>query len=224
MASKKDFIESKHAYLSRAAQQGLFSLPKRREFLIKHVGNSPKKILDVGCAGGYISLLLMKMGHDVTGIELNKKMAEEARMRGVNVVEHDLEEPIPLESNSVDIVHACEIIEHLFDTESFLKEINRILKPNGIVIISTPNLNSFINRFRVFIGSSLPMWGGFPNDRHGSHVRVFNKKKIFELLNMTGFEPQVTTGINQAKYLKVFNNLPTFSEMILIKAIKSERQ
>lgn len=222
MATKKEFIQSSQAYLPRAAQQGLFALPRRREFLVEHVGEAPKRVLDVGCAGGYISLMLEKLGHKVTGIELNAKMAAEARARGIHVLEHDLEEPLPIPDGAYDVVHACEIIEHLFDTESFLSELYRVLIPDGMLILSTPNLNSFMNRFRVLFGRPLPMWGAYPRDRHGSHVRVFNQKKIVELLRRVGFVPDVMIGMNQPRHLKVFNAFPSWSEMILIKAIKEK--
>lgn len=220
MVTKTEFIRSERAYLPLAAQVNLYSLPKRREFLMIHAGPVPKRILDVGCATGYIALLLMKLGHEVTGIELNAQMAAEARSRGVNVVQHELEEPLPLPSGCIDLVHACEIIEHLFDTENFLRELHRILITQGVLILSTPNLNSLSNRFRVLFGHSLPMWGAFPEDRHGSHVRVFNKEKIVNLLIRTGFQPEVITGINQSRLSWLLDGFPTWSEMLLIKAIR----
>ena len=222
MTTKTEYIRSSKAALSQGAQLGLFRLPRRREFLLAHVGQAPKRILDVGCATGYVALMLMKLGHEVTGIELNQKMASSAKAKGVHVIEQDLEEPLSLPSASVDVVHACEIIEHLFDTEGFLHEIHRVLSPNGTVILSTPNLNSLMNRFRVLFGLPLPMWGAFPQDRHGSHVRVFNRLKITQLLQRTKFQPEVITGINQSHLAPILNHLPTLSEMLLIKAVRKE--
>jgi SAM-dependent methyltransferase len=221
VATKTEFTRSPRAYLPRGAQLGLFTLPRRCEFLITHAGPAPKRVLDVGCATGYIALLLMQLDHQVTGIELNASMAAEARARGVEVLEHDLEEPLPLPDSSFDVVHACEIIEHLFDTEGFLEELGRILAPGGVLILSTPNLNSLTNRLRVLFGLPLPMWGAFPDDRHGSHVRVFNRAKIVELLHRTGFVPEVITGINQSRLAPVLDHVPTWSEMVLIKAVRA---
>ncbi len=221
MTSQSEFTRSSLGYLSPSAQAGLFALPRRCEFVIAEAGLTPKRILDVGCASGYISLLLMKLGHDVTGIELNAQMAADARSRGVEVLEHNLELPLPIRDESVDLVHACEIIEHLFDTESFLQELHRILVPQGVLIMSTPNLNSLENRIRVLLGLPLPMWGAFPADRHGSHVRVFNKTKAIQLLERTGFRSSKILGINQPRWSTWFTDrLPTFSELLLIKAIR----
>lgn len=219
MTTKTEFTRSPAACLPPAAQLALFGLPRRREFLITHAGAAPKRILDVGCASGYIALLLMELGHQVTGIELNHQLAAQARDWGVDVLEHDLEEPLPLPDNSVDVVHACEIIEHLFDTAGFLAELHRVLASDGVLILSTPNLNSLANRVRVLLGLPLPMWGAFPEDRHGSHVRVFNKTKAVQLLHRTGFRPEVITGINQSRVGWVLDRFPTWSEMLLIKAV-----
>lgn len=220
MATKTDFIRSPRAYLPLGAQLGLLALPRRCEFVIKHAGPAPKRVLDVGCATGYIAKILMGHGHQVLGIELNARMAADARARNVEVLEHNVEEPFPLEDESIDVVHSCEIIEHLFDTEGYLNELHRVLVPDGVLILSTPNLNSLANRFRVPLGLPLPMWGAFPDDRHGGHVRVFNKRKIVELLRRTGFQPEVITGINQTRLAWVLNYLPAWSELILIKAVR----
>lgn len=221
MATKSDFTRSPRASLPPAAQLALFTLPRRCQFLIDHAGAPPQRVLDVGCATGYIARLLQVIGHEVTGIELNAQMAAEARAKGIDVLEHDLEEPLTLADHSFDVVHACEIIEHLFDTEGLLRELRRVLVPGGVLILSTPNLNSLANRFRVLRGAPLPMWGAFPDDRHGSHVRVLNKSKILELLERTDFRPEVITGINRSRFSRVLDHAPAWSEMILIKAVRA---
>jgi 2-polyprenyl-3-methyl-5-hydroxy-6-metoxy-1,4-benzoquinol methylase len=195
------------------------SLPRRHEFALEHIGAPPKHVLDVGCATGYVALALMRAGHRVTGIELNAAMAGIARKLGVHVLEHDLEEPLPLQAATVDAVHACEVLEHLFDTESFLRELHRVLVPGGVLILSTPNLNSLANRFRVVFGRSLPMWGAFPDDRHGGHVRVLNKPKAEELLRRAGFRTEIVAGINQARWTRPFAVTAGLSELLLIKAV-----
>jgi 2-polyprenyl-3-methyl-5-hydroxy-6-metoxy-1,4-benzoquinol methylase len=220
--NKDLYVRSDAGYLPPTAQLGLFRLPRRREFLLEHVGATPKDVLDVGCAGGYIAVLLGQAGHRVVGLELNQRMADEARSLGVEVIECDVEGPLPLSDSCVDIVHACEVIEHLFDTEGFLRELHRLLRPRGILILSTPNLNSLVNRARVLVGRPLPMWGAFPDDRHGSHIRVFNKAKILELLRRTGFQPERLTGVNQYRRSWVIDYLPTFSELILVKATRQD--
>jgi SAM-dependent methyltransferase len=213
------YLRSARAELPPAARVSLLRLPRRCAFLVEHVGPPPKRVLDAGCASGYIALLLMGAGHRVTGIELNPQMASEARALGVEVLEHDLEEPLPLAPASFDAVHACEVLEHLFDTEGFLRELRRVLVPGGVLILSTPNLNSLANRGRVLAGRPLPMWGAFPADRHGGHVRVLNAAKVAELLRRTGFRASVVTGINQPRWARPLDAAPRLSELLLVKAV-----
>ena len=118
----------------------------------------------------------------------------------------------------MDVAHVCEVIEHLFDTEGFLREIHRVLVPKGLLILSTPNLNSLVNRVRVLCGRPLPMWGAFPDDRHGAHVRVLNKAKLLELLGRTGFRDAEFEGINLSRLGSLMNRAPSWSEMLLVRA------
>lgn len=221
MTTKEDFIRSQTGALSAAAQRGLFQLPRRVEFLHQSLPKPPARVLDVGCAGGYIALLLKRLGYDVTGVELNETMARQARERGIDVLEHDLEAPVPLPDGSVDAVHACEVIEHLFDTEGFLRDLARLLRPGGVLVVSSPNLNSLGNRWRVLRGAPLPMWGASPSDRHGGHIRVFNRATLEGLLRRTGFAPVRTIGSNQGgRFARLVDNAPTLSELVLVKAVR----
>lgn len=220
MTTKTAYIQGELGTLSAPAQRELFGLPGRREFLVRSIGAPSKRVLDVGCAGGQIPLMLMRLGHEVTGIELNEEMAAQARARGVDVVEHDLEEPLPFKDESFDAAHAGEIVEHLFDTEGLLRELNRVLVPGGVLVMSTPNLNSLENRFRVLFGKPLPMWGAYPADRHGSHVRVLNKPKAIELLRRAGFRPVEVAAMNQGRLAPILDRAPTLSKMILFRAVK----
>lgn len=218
MGAKNVHVREATGTLTAAQQRGLFELPRRREFLIRHLPAQPGRVLDVGCASGYIAELVRRLGHDVVGVELNRAMAAQVRKRGIEVLEHDLEEPLPLPACSFDLVHACEIIEHLFDTEAFLQHIHTVLKPGGVLVLSTPNLNSLGNRLRVLLGRPLPMWGAFPGDRHGGHIRVFNLAKARELLERTGFQVDEVWGANPGHRGRWVNYRPTFSELLLIKA------
>ncbi|WP_017615444.1 class I SAM-dependent methyltransferase [Nocardiopsis salina] len=223
MTAKNDHIRGESGSLSAAAQRGLFQLPRRLDFLHDSLPEAPSNILDVGCAGGYIGLVLQRLGHRVTGVELNEAMAAQARQRGIEVVEHDLEEPVPLPDGSFDVVHACEVIEHLFDTEGFLHDLARLLRPGGTLVVSSPNLNSLSNRWRVLRGSALPMWGASPSDRHGGHIRVFNRATLEELLHRTGFTPVKTIGSNQGGRLaRMLDRTPNLSELILVRAHREE--
>ncbi len=103
---------------------------------------NPIKLLDIGCYDGYISLLLKdKFGKkcEVYGIDVAINTIKLARQKGVHAKVCDVTEGISFEDNMFDYIFAGEMIEHLQDTDFFLQEVSRVLKPDGILILTTPN-------------------------------------------------------------------------------------
>lgn len=88
---------------------------------------------------------------------------------------------LPFTSNSLDIVVAGEIIEHLYDTGDFLEEIKRVLKPEGKLIITTPNLAPLANRARILFGFQPPTCN-IELDGQVGHIRAFTKSAYYLFL------------------------------------------
>jgi SAM-dependent methyltransferase len=63
-------------------------------------------------------------------------------------------ETLPLESGTVDLVTAFEVVEHLWDKDNMLKEVHRVLKQRGLLILSTPNLVAWANRLLLLVGKT----------------------------------------------------------------------
>ena len=103
-----------------------------------------ERILDVGCGDGNFTVLIAKAckAKEVYGIEISEKGVELARKNGIKCYQLDVDaEDFPFEDNFFDAVTALELIEnHLYDPDHFLEEVHRVLKPNGIFVLSTPNL------------------------------------------------------------------------------------
>lgn len=102
-----------------------------------------KKVLDVACGEGYGTYLLKKWGAaKVTGVDISKEALFVARDKfvdkGIKFIEHNVEE-LPFEDNSFDVVVSYETIEHLDNPEKFLMEIKRVIRGDGIIIVSCPN-------------------------------------------------------------------------------------
>jgi 2-polyprenyl-3-methyl-5-hydroxy-6-metoxy-1,4-benzoquinol methylase len=220
VTAKADLIRSERGYVPVPVQEFFHDLPGRLEFLDRHLPPAPARVLDVGCATGYIGEALTARGYQVTGLELNTRMVEEARGRGIDVVQHDLEEPLPLPDASFDAAHACEVIEHIYDTGGLLRELHRVLVPGGVLVLSTPNLNSLRHRVMVLLGKPAPMWGAYIGDHHGDHIRVLNKAKTFQLLRHAGFRPEAVQGCQIGRLQPVMWHLPTLAHMILVKATR----
>ncbi|MFN2496956.1 MAG: class I SAM-dependent methyltransferase [Pseudonocardiaceae bacterium] len=72
MATRNVHVREATGTLTAAQQRSLFELPRRREFLVRHLPARRSRVLDVGCATGYIAELVRRLGHEVVGVELNR--------------------------------------------------------------------------------------------------------------------------------------------------------
>ena len=107
-----------------------------------------KDVLDVGCAAGYFTRHIAKKGFRVHGIDVLEdsiQIAEEFNKFPNTTYEVRDLITNPLPSESFDCITFLETIEHVENPAGFLKEFNRILRPNGVLIISTPNATSLKN-------------------------------------------------------------------------------
>ena len=114
-----------------------------------------EKILDVGCGDGNFSVLLKEAcnAKEVYGIEISEKGVELARKNGVKVFQLDIdEEDFPFENNYFDAVFAGSVIEYLFDPDHLLEEVRKVLKDQGLFVITFPNLASLYNRVALLLG------------------------------------------------------------------------
>src|SRR6266851_3802374 len=92
--------------------------------------------LDLGAGRGDLSARLAALGYDVTAVERYVPQFEAK----VPLVDADLNQTFPFEDATFDVAMAVEILEHLENPRSFLRELARVLKPGGRAIVSTPNL------------------------------------------------------------------------------------
>ena len=113
------------------------------------------KVLDVGCGGGVVLRHLVKKSNFVYGIELSLKRAIKIKNvfnNKVTISEANIEERSEFKENFFDIIILSDVIEHVVNRFDAMKELKRILKPNGIIVILTPNLAKIRNRLRLFFG------------------------------------------------------------------------
>ncbi len=111
------------------------------------------KVLDVGCGDGEFSVMILNMGHEVHGIDSKPDLVACARRKGIKAKVADVRKGLPYEDENFDLVYAAEILEHIYDTEFFLKEVYRVLKKDGAVILTVPNIACLPNRIRMIFWS-----------------------------------------------------------------------
>lgn len=153
---------------------------------------SGNKWLDLGCHNARFVLMLADQGFDVTGVDVY-----DPKLKGQDTWEykqHDLNTfPYPLSDHSFDVISGLEIIEHIIDTDRYLDEVKRILKPNGVLLLTTPNINMLRNRLRVPLGK-YPYGLEYRNEIH--HVRLYNVEALTSQLPEHGFTVQSVEGLN----------------------------
>ena len=100
------------------------------------------KALDIGCGRGEWISLLNENGFNARGIDINESMVKVASQKGLNAAVNDaLGELRSLDENSIDIITAFQVVEHIKfdDVLELIKEAKRVLAPCGILILETPN-------------------------------------------------------------------------------------
>jgi 2-polyprenyl-3-methyl-5-hydroxy-6-metoxy-1,4-benzoquinol methylase len=149
---------------------------------------NPRIVLDVGCGD---TLLLSLCGDKLErhGVDILEK--NEQNNNNIVYKKHDITKNFPYENDKFDVVHSSEVIEHVKDTLYFLRECMRVLKPEGRLIISTPNLHYWRNIIEWFKGRQFH-FVDYHNEQEG-HMRYFCPKTLHELANKAGF-----TNINTA--------------------------
>lgn len=116
--------------------------------------DSSALVVDCGCGDGASTLNMTSriQPYEIWGIEADPDEARGAERRGIRVSLSDLNAPFPYDSDVADVVLSNQVIEHLKDTDLFMAEIWRILKPGGYAIICTENLASWHNIFSLLLG------------------------------------------------------------------------
>ena len=132
------------------------------------------KLLDIGAGTGDFLVVAKNDGWQITGIEPGEKPKIIAINKGVSFA-NDLSE---LENNSFDVITMWHVLEHVPDLEFQIKELKRLIKPSGTIIIAVPNFNSFD---AVYYGK---FWAAFDVPRHLWHFSKTAIEKLFAIENL----------------------------------------
>lgn len=182
------------------------------------------KLLDIGCYDGHITILLRdKLGKkcELYGIDVAKNSVKLSLQKGIRAKYCDVATGINFDDNFFDHVFAGEIIEHLYDTDFFMREVERVLKPNGILILTTPNFLSLGRRIYYLFGKGIYMEASFSlPEKAAGHIRYFTFETLKELLLYHNFEPIMSfsdavtlPGFESNILAKIF---PTFGRSIIM--------
>jgi ubiquinone/menaquinone biosynthesis C-methylase UbiE len=157
--------------------------------LMRFVPQQGARILDVGCGAARKSVHFRRGGGNrVVGIDISTPMIEKAKEILDEAYVHNISDGLPFGDSTFDVVYCAMVLEHLFDYMGPLKEMNRVLKPGGRILIEVPNVNYWPNRLLMLFGRNL-IWIGV-----GKHIRAFNKHYLQDALMKAGFSAVHITG------------------------------
>jgi SAM-dependent methyltransferase len=166
--------------------------------------SSCRSILEIGSFLGAVSLSLKKLRFNVCALDIpefyqSSTLKSLYEKNGIPFTGLNLRNSkLPYESNSLDAVIICEVLEHLsFNPLPVLQEINRVLKDDGYIYIGMPNQTSLLNRIRLLTGKSIhnPINDFFSQlDRNdnmivGLHWREYTLSETIQLIQKMGFDP-----------------------------------
>lgn len=162
----------------------------------KKFGETTKvKILDVGCGGGFLSNALAESGFEVLGLDASAESLKVAKAHDhTKSIEYILGDAysLPFADKSLDVVTAMDFLEHVEDPEKVVKEISRVLKPNGLFIFHTFNRN--ILAYIVIIKFVEWFVKNTPKNLH--ILRLFIKPcELTAFCNRAGLSVDAMTGI-----------------------------
>jgi|WetSurMetagenome_2_1015567.scaffolds.fasta_scaffold00068_5 2-polyprenyl-3-methyl-5-hydroxy-6-metoxy-1,4-benzoquinol methylase len=183
-----------------------------------------KKVLNLGCGTGDMFDPQFHDDNIVIGLDISTVNLGQAKISGHIPTCCDIEQGLPFKNKSFDVIIANELVEHIVNTDFLLFEINRVLKDNGLFMLSTPNVNAPLS-FAMMMLFDMPP---FRSARYKSqHVRDFTKRTITMALANNGFSVQAIYGnalfIPYLGYFlkSVCNILPRLGDDFIIRAIKT---
>lgn len=143
------------------------------------------KVLEVGCASGYLSNIFKADGCEVTAIEIDPEQAEKARPYCSRVISGSAEDAAVLAQadGAYDVILFADIIEHLVSPEKTIAHLLPFLKEDGCVIVSVPNVANWRIRLDLLLGKFHYAPEGIM-DR--THVRFYTIETIRGLLEQCG--------------------------------------
>ena len=173
---------------------------KGKEIAMSLIGGARGDALDIGCREGDQTKRLERLGFQVTSIDIEKDF--------IRCIIMDADKPLAFNDASFDLIWCSEVIEHLDDPATSLAEFRRVLKPNGKLIVTTPN--SFFWLFRIF-----KLFGVPPKKlQHPGHKHFFDYKDIKTLFphnTIYGFFPYSVVKFRICRLVGILS--PTFITM-----------
>ena len=173
------------------------------EDICRRVTDRRSRILDVGCGTGANLLMLSKYG-DAEGVDVSEDALAFCRERGLENVKLGAAEELPYDDGTFDLVTALDVVEHLDDDLAGLREMRRVLRPGGRVLL--------------FVPTFMFLWG--LQDDVSNHRRRYRMPELRRVLEQAGFEIERTTYANITFFMPIL----AMRKLMRLTGIKAESE
>jgi len=155
---------------------------------LRRIGSfqKPGRMLEIGCAAGYMLDAARQLGWEIAGVEPSPSMRERARTDLNCTVYESLDEAVAVAGKRFDCVMLFEVIEHLADPITVMGKIRELLVPGGLIALSTPNCESP----GAVAGLPLDIWFTPP-----AHISYFGPTTLASCLRQSGFDQLALEGL-----------------------------
>ncbi|MEE4175774.1 MAG: bifunctional 2-polyprenyl-6-hydroxyphenol methylase/3-demethylubiquinol 3-O-methyltransferase UbiG [Xanthomonadales bacterium] len=172
-------------------------VPGRLGWFEQHIDWNGKSVLDVGCAGGFMSEAIAERGADVTGIDPAEQAIDAARTharhRGLNVrYDTGVGEDLPYDDGRFDAVVCVDVLEHVQDLDRVVLEIGRVLKPGGTFLFDTINRNPLARFATITLAEN--MLRLLPRGTHDPEMYI-RPEELVASLERAGLSAGAMTGL-----------------------------
>lgn len=160
--------------------------------IVLKTGRPNLSILDVPAGNGLLADSFRKQGHQVTCADINSERKDYDYV--------NMEQKLPYKDETFDVVSCLEGIEHTINPNLLISELCRITKPNGFIILSMPNVQSFYSRLKfLFTGVFYGFEPEGPRHLKGrmidrGHISSLSLVQLTYLFGESDFKPQYVTG------------------------------
>jgi SAM-dependent methyltransferase len=205
----REMMEHTYPILFRVEQSHWWHIGRRKiiasfvEDICRRVTDRRPRILDVGCGTGANLLMLSKFG-DAEGVDVSEDALAFCRERGLENVKLGAAEQLPYDDGTFDLVTALDVVEHLDDDLAGLREMRRVLRPGGRVLL--------------FVPTFMFLWGLQDDVSH--HRRRYRMPELGRVLEQAGFEVERSTYANITFFMPIL----AMRKLMRLTGIKAESE
>lgn len=183
-----------------------------------------KRLVDVGCGAGDLLRALGKRVRCYIGVDLLRY--DQFPNDSANFVAADLNSRIPLEDASADVVVALETIEHLENPRAFVRELVRLARPGGLVLITTPNQLSLLSKLTLLVKNR---FNAFTDRDYPAHITALLESDLLRIAVECGLADIQVTFTDRGRIPGTAFSWPSglgfrgrlFSDNLLMSGVKS---